>query len=142
MGNEPRRKLPDLATLLRSAGVGTVVTVVDLALLTALVSAFDVPTRIASPLVLAVGVAIQFLGNKLLAFRDTSPRWARQASAFLLVEGLGFVANVVAFDIAVHHVPLPYLVLRIATTSLVYFGICLPLWTRIFAAPLAEEGAA
>lgn len=142
MGNEPRRRLPDFATVLRSAGVGTVVTVVDLALLALLVSAAGVSTRIASPIALAVGVAIQFFGNKLLAFRDSSPQWARQASAFLAVEGLGFVANAVLYDLAVQHVPLPYVLLRIVTTSLVYFTICLPLWTRIFAAPAPEGGAA
>lgn len=121
--------------------MGTVVTIVDLALLASLVSVAGVPVRIASPIALAVGVAIQFFGNKLVAFRDPSPRWGRQVPAFLAVEGLGFVANAILFDVAAHHLPVPYVAVRLLTTSVVYFAICLPLWTRIFAAPVVREAA-
>jgi putative flippase GtrA len=106
--------------------------VVDLATLALLVHAFDLLPRVASAPALGLGVLVQFVGNKCFAFRDRDPRWAPQALRFALVEALGFAANLVLFDLAVRAVALPPVALRLVTTNLVYFGICLPLWSRIF----------
>jgi putative flippase GtrA len=129
-------------TLLRSAGVGLVATATDLALLAILVGVFAVPLRLASVIALSSGIAVQFVGNKLVAFSDRSPAWLRQGIQFLGVETLGFIANLVLYDIAVTHTHLPYLPLRLLTTTVVYFCLCLPLWSHIFRSDLAPLSSA
>ncbi len=129
MSREQRRKI---ATVVRSMSVGAIATAVDLALLELLVVALRVPVRVASVVALALGVGVQFAGNKLFAFQDRSRDWARQGGLFLLVEALGFAANLALFDVAVRTVQLPLLALRLMTTNVVYFALCLPLWSLIF----------
>jgi putative flippase GtrA len=128
--------------IVRSMAVGTIATVVDLGILAVLVSAIGLSARVASAPALAIGVAAQFVGNKLFAFEDRSRAWVRQGVQFLGVEALGFAANLVLYDLVIAHTALPYLPVRLATTSLVYFGICLPLWSLIFRARPAEAGSA
>jgi len=126
------RILHRLAVLVRSMGVGVIATATDLGVLALLVSGLGVSPRSASLPALLLGIVVQFLGNKLVAFEDRRPEWLRQGAQFMAVEALGFVANLVLFDRAMALTHLPYLAVRLATTSLVYFAICLPLWTRIF----------
>lgn len=126
--------------VVRSAGVGVLATATDLAVLALLVSGFGVSPRIASVPALALGIAVQFVGNKLFAFNDRSRAWLRQGAQFLGVETLGFVANLVLFDLAMTRTPLPYLPARLLTTNVVYFCICLPLWSLIFR-PRMEESS-
>ena len=130
--------MPRWITLLRSAGVGVLATGTDLALLAVLVSALHVPVRLASVAALSSGILVQFFGNKLLAFGDRSNRWLAQGAQFLGVETLGFLLNVALYDLAITHTKLPYFPLRLATTSIVYFLVCFPLWLRIFR-PLATS---
>lgn len=129
LGLAKRRRL---WVVLRSMIVGSLATVVDLALLALLVSGLNVPPRVASPPALAVGITAQFFGNKLFAFQDHSRAWLRQGALFMAVEALGFGVNLALYDLLIAHTTLPYLPVRMATTSLVYFGLCLPLWSRIF----------
>ncbi len=117
---------------LRSMLVGGLATGIDLAVLALLVSVIGITPRIASAPALALGIVAQFVGNKLFAFADHSRKWLRQGAQFLAVEALGFVANLVLYDLVMAHAELPYLPVRLATTNLVYFGICLPLWSLIF----------
>lgn len=117
----------------RSAAVGLVATALDFVVLSLLVTGLAVPARLASLPALALGVGVQFLGNKWLAFRDPSPEWLRQGVLFLAVEALGLLCNLALFDRLIAWTPLPYLLCRVLSTSLVYFGVCLPLWARIFA---------
>ncbi len=126
------RVLHRLAVLVRSMGVGVFATATDLGVLALLVSGLGWAPRAASLPALLLGIVVQFLGNKLLAFDDRRPEWLRQGAQFMAVEALGFVANLVLFDRAIALTHLPYLPVRLATTSFVYFAICLPLWTRIF----------
>ena len=119
-------------TLLRSAGVGLVATGIDLSLLALCVSALGIPVRLASIIALTGGVLVQFAGNKLLAFGDRSRRWLSRGARFLSVEALGVALNLALYDLAVTHTRLPFLALRLATTSLVYFFVCFPLWALIF----------
>ncbi|MFO0617309.1 MAG: GtrA family protein [Polyangiaceae bacterium] len=121
-----------LRTVVRSMGVGAVATLTDLVVLTLLASGFHLGPRTSSFPALVAGIAVQFFGNKLFAFEDRSKRWGEQAALFLAVEALGFVANLALFDVGVRYLPLPYLAVRLITTNLVYFGLCLPLWSRIF----------
>ncbi len=124
--------LSGLLTLLRSAGVGILATATDLGMLALLVSVAHVSPRAASIPALVLGISVQFFGNKLFAFGDRSQKWVRQGAQFLGVETLGLVANLALYDLAVTHTKIPYLVARMLSTSLVYFCICLPLWSRIF----------
>jgi len=116
----------------RSATIGLLATATDLVALAVLVSGFGLSPRLASLPALALGIAVQFVGNKWFAFADRSPDWLRQGAQFLGVEAVGFVANLVLFDLAVTLTKLPYLPLRLLTTNVVYFAICLPLWSLIF----------
>ncbi len=129
----PPRLLRDKAKiLLKSAGVGAVATAADLLVLAVLVSGLGLSPRWASPVALALGLAVQFSGNKWYAFDDKSQRWARQLSGFLLIELVAFSANLALFDVAVRALPGWYLALRLATQALVYFCISLPLWSLLF----------
>jgi putative flippase GtrA len=129
-----------LMVLLRSAGVGALATVTDLLMLALLVGALALPPRLASVPALVLGIGVQFAGNKLFAFEDRSPRWVRQGAQFLGVEALGFTLNLLLFDLAMTRTPLPYLLARMLTTSIVYFAVCLPLWSLIFRPELRPEG--
>ncbi len=130
-----RHHVAALLVTLRSSVVGMVATLADLVALTILVEVGRLPAKTASLPALLLGVAIQFVGNKLFAFRDRSRAWLEQAMAFALVEALGVAANFLLFDLAMTFGKLPYLPVRMATTSVVYFCICLPLWGRIFTPP-------
>lgn len=118
--------------LTRSALVGAVATAVDLSLLVGGVELLHLDPRVVTAASLAVGVAIQFVGNKVFAFRDRSAAWVRQATLFFLVEVAAYVMNVTLFALAAPLLPLPYPVVRAVVGALVYFAICLPLWSRIF----------
>lgn len=128
--SSPRRL--SVRTILKSTGVGAIASVVDFTILAALVSGLGFSARFASPFALSAGLALQFVGNKLFAFEDLRARWARQAAAFVLIEAFAFCANLALFDVAVRYLPLPYLVVRGLTQATVYFGFCLPLWSRVF----------
>jgi putative flippase GtrA len=121
-----------VAQLARGAGVGAIATSVDLFTLALLVHAFGVSPRVASVPALSLGVVVQFVGSKLLTFRERESPWGPQALRFLSVEAFAFALNVALFDAAVRALPLTPVVLRLVTTNLVYFGVCLPLWARIF----------
>src|SRR5690348_10435559 len=96
------------ASFVRSVAVGAVATLADLAALALLVSGLGVPARLASLPALALGVVIQFAGNKWLAFRDPSRAWLRQGGMFLGVEALGMASNLALFDRLVAWTTLPY----------------------------------
>lgn len=137
----PGLSLAGLLVVLRSAGVGAGATLVDLLTLTLLVSGFGVPASVASAPALLLGMATQFVGTKRFAFRDRSGDWVRQGLAFAAVEAVSLVANLALFELALRFTPVPYVLARVACTSLVYFAISLPLWTRVFsldAAPPTE----
>jgi putative flippase GtrA len=124
--------LARLAVVVRSLGVGVWATATDLGVLALLVSGLGVAPRVASLPALAAGVVVQFLGNKLLAFHDRSSDWFCQGLKFLAVEALGIALNALAFDRVVALTHLPYLPVRLMTTSLVYVCVSLPLWSLIF----------
>ena len=126
------RQLTRFATLLRSGAVGIVATLVDLATLWLLVEIVGLAPAWANVPGLAAGVAVQFFGNKLFAFRDRSPDYLRQGSLFLLVEVGSFALNALAFHCLTIFTPVPYLLARLMATAAVYFGFSYPLWRRIF----------
>ena len=132
------RVIERVATLARGAGVGAIATVADLTTLAVLVHSFGVTARAASAPALVLGVVIQFVGSKLVTFRNRDRAWGSQALRFAAVEAVGFAANLALFDLAVRHVAVAPVALRLVTTNLVYFGVCLPLWSRIFHTPRPE----
>jgi putative flippase GtrA len=122
-----------IETVLRSLGVGGLGSLVDFVVLALLATGLGLGPRIASPFALLAGMAVQFFGQKLFAFRDRRAAWGSQLALFGLVEAGGLVLNLVLFDLAVRAFPsVPYLGLRVLVQLGVYLGFCLPLWSRIF----------
>ncbi len=118
--------------LSRGAAVGLAATAVDLALLTLFLHTMHLPLRAASPLALAAGVAVQFLGSRAVTFRAQEGRWWPQVMGFAAVEALSFVANVALTELASSALHLSPALVRVPVTSLVYFAISLPLWSWVF----------
>lgn len=116
----------------RGAVIGVAATLVDLVVLVLLVRSGMPPAHASFP-ALAIGVAVQFVGSKLFTFEDRSRAWATQGALFLLVEVAAFALNLALFDVALRALPLlPLPVLRLVTTSVVYAGFSLPLWSLVF----------
>jgi len=111
--------------------VGVAATVADLLALALLVDVGGLAPRAANVPALVAGVLVQFLGNKLVAFRDRSRDWLGQGARFAAVEAGAFVLNAVAFTVLVG--ALPYWAARLVGTALVYFLYSYPLWGRVFA---------
>lgn len=128
----PRVAASPCLILSRGAAVGIAATAVDLALLTLFLHAAHLPLRVASPLALAAGVAVQFLGSRAVTFRARGGRWWPQVMGFAAVEALSFVANVALTELASGALHLSPAVVRVPVTSLVYFAISLPLWSWVF----------
>jgi putative flippase GtrA len=128
---------PTVPLLARGASVGLAATLVDLSLLALLYDAARLPLRVASPAALLAGVAVQFVGSRAITFRARGARWLPQALGFAAVELLSFAANVALTELAASALRLPPTVVRVPVTSLVYFGLSLPLWSRVFR---PEEG--
>lgn len=135
----------DGATFRRGSVVGALATLVDIGALSLLVW-LGVAARAASIPALVLGVVVQFLGSKLFTFRETpdretayreskDSRWGAEAALFVVVELGALVLNAFVFDVAVRvaapgAAALP--LLRLVTTSAVYFGFSLPLWSLVF----------
>jgi putative flippase GtrA len=129
-----------IETMLRSLGVGGLGSLVDFVVLTLLATVVGLGPRVASPFALLAGMTVQFFGQKLFAFRDRRPAWGSQLALFGLVEIAGFALNLVLFDLAVRALPsVPYLGLRVVVQLGVYLGVCLPLWSRIFAGGVSRR---
>jgi putative flippase GtrA len=130
-----------VSKFLRSAGVGAVATLVDLSALQLLVHALSFSPEQANLPALLLGVATQFFGSKLFAFKSPAQAagLAVQGGRFLLVEAGAIALNAVAFALLIRLTPLPLFAARLAGSSLVYFAYSYPLWDRIFAAEPAAE---
>lgn len=127
-----RNTLSLLRIRVKSAAVGALATLIDFAAMGALVSVLGQSPRLASPIALALGIACQFVGNKVFAFQDKSSAWGRQAALFAAAELFAYLANVALFDVMVRWVPLPYLAVRAGCQVVVYFCISMPLWSKVF----------
>lgn len=125
------------STLSRSAIVGVAATLADLATL-AVLDAFGVRPAWANVPALTLGIVIQFVGNKLWAFRDRNNdarALARQGGAFLAIEAVAFALNAILFHLLVVVAGFPTLLGRVLVSAAVYFGFSYPLWGRVFVAP-------
>ena len=119
--------------LTRGTVIGALATLAYLVTLVVLVT-LGVPKTQASWPALAVGVAVQFVGSKRFTFESRASRWdeARELALFLVVEAAAFGLNLAVFDFGVRHTALPYVIVRIAGSSAVYFAFSLPLWSLVF----------
>lgn len=121
-----------LRTLRRGASVGLLATVVDVALLALLFDLARVPLRVASPIALLVGCAVQFVGSRRYTFSSRGGPILPQALGFGAVELLSFAANIALTELAATALRVSPTLVRVPVTSLVYFGLSLPLWARVF----------
>lgn len=125
--------LPSLPwVFIRSALVGLVATAGDLGTLAFLVHVVGLTPVQANVPGLLVGVTIQYVGNKYVAFGDSSKDHVRQGGLFLLVEAGTLILNSVGFHLLVTQTAIPYLLARLLVTLVVYCGFSFPLWGRIF----------
>lgn len=122
-----------MRTFVRSLGVGALATAADLLALLLLVEGLGVSAPHANVPALAVGVLIQYFGNKYLAFGDRSRDHLRQGLAFLGVEAGTLALNALAFHLLVSQLAVPYGLARVLGSALVYLGFSYPLWRRVFA---------
>lgn len=127
------RPLP--GTLRRSAVIGVLATLADLAMLALMVHGLGIAPAWANVPALALGLGIQFVGNKFWAFRETTTdpaALARQGSAFLAVEVVAFILNAGFFHIFAVALGAPALLARVVASALVYFGFSYRFWGMIF----------
>lgn len=123
--------------LLRAGGAGLAATLVDLAVLTLLVTVLHVDPRAASfPALLAGGIA-NFIGNRHFAFRAQEGSLHRQAVGYTLVELVALGLNALLYDFVLRTVPgagHAYWLVRLVTSHVVFLTWSYPLWRRVFRA--------
>lgn len=126
------------ATFVRSVLVGLVATAVDVGALLVLVQLGGLSPVAANVPALLLGVLLQYLSNKYVAFRDPSPDHLRQGGLFALVEVGTLALNAAGFHLLVTLTPVPCALARPIVTLVVYCLFSYPLWTRIFSGSRAR----
>jgi putative flippase GtrA len=108
-----------MSKLVRSAGVGVVATICDLATLVILVRGLGLAPTVANLPALAVGVLVQFAGNKWFAFESAARgrTLAAQGIKFAVVEAGALFWNALAFHVLVTATQLPNPLARLAGSS-------------------------
>lgn len=133
--------LQAIFTLLRGSAVGIVATAADMAVLALFVELLHwTPARANVPALLA-GAVIQFLGCRHLVFRASGGSIPKQVLAFAVTEAGTLTLNGIVFHLLVSFSPLPYALVRMIGTFLVFIGFSYPMWGRIFrpaAGPVAS----
>lgn len=120
------------ATFVRSVLVGLVATAVDVGALFVLVHLAGLSPAAANVPALLLGVLLQYLGNKHLAFADRTSDHLRQGGLFALVEVGTLALNAAGFHVLVTLTRVPYVLARPIVTLAVYCLFSYPLWARIF----------
>lgn len=118
----------------RSAGAGTMASLVDLGTLCALVSLGGASPRVASVPALLLGNIVMFFAQKHLAFRSRGSA-RNEASRFILVQLGGIALNAALFELVMRAVPSAtpyYAAVRILTTNAVWLAYSYPLWHLVF----------
>jgi len=133
-----RKSRRGIGTTSRSAIIGIAATGIDLLALAVAVSLCGISPLVANVPALVLGMAVQFVGNKYWAFRDPSPRLARQLGLFSLVEVGALGLNAALFHGLVAGVAMPPLLARPIVSAAVYFGFSYLLWRRIFVSHPAQ----
>jgi putative flippase GtrA len=117
----------------KSILTGGAASLADFATLTALVELFRLtPTQANIPSLL-VGATIQFVGNRHLVFSAGHLAMGPQLFGFVLVEMGTFLLNAGSFYVVVRLSPIPYPIVRLVCSFLVFSLFSYPLWKRVFA---------
>jgi putative flippase GtrA len=137
-------KVDELFRLLRAGIAGAIATLVDLGVLTLLVSAMGWNARAASIPALVAGGVANFVGNRHFAFRAKRGSLAKQAALYTIVEVIALAMNGVLYDLVLRAAPVTagaYWVVRLVTSHVVFLAWSYPLWRRVFSVPQAAPGA-
>jgi len=120
---------------MRAGAAGALATLVDLAVLTVLVSGVGVSARAASVPALVLGGVANFIGNRHFAFRATGGSLARQVVGYTVVEVIALALNGALYDTALRLFPAAtglYWMVRLITSHMVFLGWSYPLWRKVF----------
>ncbi len=131
----PARRPPDLGAFTRSALVGATASLSDLAVVAFAVGALHLSPRAANLPALLLGAAVQFVGNRLFAFRASAGALRRQLALFALAEAGALALNGALYHLVATALPLSVVgavLARAATTNAVYVLYSYPLWRRVF----------
>jgi len=124
---------PDgLRRFVASLGVGGAATLVDLLALTLLVELVGLSPDRANVPALLVGAAVQFIGCRHLVFRAGDGQLSRQVLGFAGVEIATLALNGLLFHALLVLTPLPYPVIRLIGTFLVFVSFSYPMWHIVF----------
>jgi putative flippase GtrA len=123
---------------LRAIVAGGAATVVDLAVLFALVTFAGLDPRVANVPSLVLGALVGFFANRHFVFRAREGSLPRQAALYVIVELLSVALNAVLFDVAMRLLvlhPTLYVPVRLVTSHVVFLGFSYPLWRFVFRVP-------
>jgi putative flippase GtrA len=123
--------------LLRAGAAGIAATLVDLGVLTCLVSVCHIDPRTASlPALIAGGIA-NFLGNRHFAFRAAQGPVMTQAIGYTVVELVALALNGVLYDTVLRAFPSTassFWLVRLITSHVIFLAWSYPLWRKVFSA--------
>lgn len=132
MSNHQRSRAARVLLWIRSLGVGGIATLVDLGVVVLLVEVIGLLPVYANLPALFAGAIVQFIGCRHLVFRAASAPVRRQLIEFGVVE-LGTLAlNAIGFHLLVSFTHVPYAVVRVGVSFLVFNAFSHPLWTLVF----------
>ena len=123
---------PLLQRFVSAVGVGGLATLADFLLLVLFVEVGGVSPEAASLPALALGAVVQFVGCRELVFRHQDRSALAVIGPFVLVELVTLGLNALLFVGLVRLVPLPYPILRLVTTFVVFVGFSFPAWHWVF----------
>ncbi len=121
-----------LLQFLRSSAVGLAATAADFGVLELLVRVLHVDPPKAKIASSAVGIAVQFIGNRTFAFHASEGRLGRQILMFCWVESITLTLNWLLFRFLKRSLHLPLEITNIIVTSVVYVGFSYPAWRIVF----------
>lgn len=128
----PRSWLDRALRFGRSALVGGVATLVDLAVLEILSRGFDVdPTHAKIPAFL-VALLVQFIGNRNFTFHAIGGSLRRQIALFGIVESFTLFFHWLFFRILVRTFHVPIEAANFLVSFVVYVGFSYPAWRIVF----------
>lgn len=115
----------------RSLAVGSAATLTDFTALILLVEGFGLSPARASVPALVAGAAVQFLGNRQVAFGATRGALSGQLARFAVAESLALALNAWVFA-ALLRLGVPYPVARALGSFGVFACVSYPLWHLVF----------
>jgi putative flippase GtrA len=131
------KKKKGILQLVRAFLAGGAATIVDLAVLTLLVSGLHLDARIASIPALIAGGIVSFFANRHWVFQAREGSLPVQAALYVLVEIIALVLNGILYDGGMrtpllHAHPAWYAPLRLVTSHIVFIVWSFPLWRFVF----------